>query len=65
MNSQAIPSQAQSTPLCADPGNWAVPAYVAADFATGYVYERAQIAKAANKPFILEETGKAVSHLLA
>lgn len=44
----------------ADPGNWQVPAYVASDFASMFVYERAQIAKAANKPFILEETGKEV-----
>ncbi len=47
--------------LHADPGNWQVPAYVASDFANMFVYERAQIAKAANKPFILEETGKEVS----
>lgn len=46
--------------LRADPGNWQVPAYVASDFASMFVYERAQIAKAANKPFILEETGKEV-----
>ncbi len=48
---------------CADPGNWEVPYYVAADFATDFVYQRAKIAQAANKPFILEETGKAVRPL--
>jgi hypothetical protein len=45
----------------ADPGNWQVPAYVAGDFATQFVYERAKIAHAQNKPFIMEETGKGVS----
>ncbi len=45
----------------ADPGNWGVPPYAAADFASSFVYERAQIARAQNKPFILEETGKEVS----
>lgn len=45
----------------ADPGNWEVPAYVAGDFAKQFVYERAKIAHAQNKPFILEETGKGVS----
>jgi hypothetical protein len=45
----------------ADPGNWEVPAYVAGDFATQFVYERAKIAHAQNKPFIMEETGKGVS----
>ena len=44
----------------ADPGNWGVPPYAAADFASNFVYERAQIARAQNKPFILEETGKEV-----
>ena len=33
---------------------------MAADFATDFVYQRAKVAQAANKPFILEETGKAV-----
>ena len=47
----------------ADPGNWAVPYFVAADFATDFIYERAKVARAANKPFILEETGKAVKTL--
>ena len=45
---------------CADPGNWEVPYYVAADFATDFIHQRAKVAQAANKPFILEETGKAV-----
>lgn len=45
----------------ADPGNWDVPSYVAKDFAEMFVNERAKIAKALNKPFILEETGKDVS----
>ncbi len=49
--------------LHADPGNWEVPYYVAADFATEFVYQRAKVAQAANKPFILEETGKAVRPL--
>lgn len=45
---------------CADPGNWEVASYVAADFATDFIHQRAKVAQAANKPFILEETGKAV-----
>ena len=49
---------------CADPGNWQVPPYVAADFANTFLYERAQIAQAQNKPWILEETGKDVGGLL-
>ena len=48
---------------CADPGNWEVPSYVAADFATDFIHQRAKVAQAANKPFILEETGKAVRPL--
>ena len=44
----------------ADPGNWEVPSYVAKDFAEMFVNERAKVAKALNKPFILEETGKDV-----
>jgi hypothetical protein len=34
---------------------------VAGDFAKHFVYERAKIAHAQNKPFIMEETGKGVS----
>ena len=49
---------------CADPGNWQVPPYVAADFANTFLYERAQIAQAQNKPWILEETGKDVRGLI-
>ena len=37
-----------------------MPYYVAADFATDFIHQRAKVAQAANKPFILEETGKAV-----
>lgn len=48
---------------CADPGNWQVPPYVAADFANTFLYKRAQIAHAQNKPWILEETGKDVRGL--
>ena len=36
---------------------------MAADFATDFIHQRAKIAQAANKPFILEETGKAVGLL--
>jgi hypothetical protein len=44
----------------ADPGDWRVPSYVAKDFAEKFIHERASMAKALNKPFILEETGKDV-----
>ena len=37
---------------------------MAADFANTFLYERAQIAAAQNKPWILEETGKDVGGLL-
>lgn len=53
-------SPKHDTAVHADPGNWEVPSYVAKDFAEMFVNERAKVAKALNKPFILEETGKDV-----
>ena len=49
------------TVCCPDPDNWNIPA---SDFAwvnTYFVRDRAQIAHAANKPIIIEETGMRVS----
>lgn len=49
---------------CADPDHWNIPA---SDFAwvnTYFVHDRAQIAQAANKPIIIEETGMMVSPIL-
>lgn len=51
----------------ADPGSWGIPAADVAEFANTFIYSRAQIAQALNKPFILEETGvdvRSSSHCL-
>jgi hypothetical protein len=64
-----MPTRLEWEPLCAavccaDPDHWNIPA---SDFAwvnTYFVHDRAQIAQAANKPIIIEETGMIVSPVL-
>ena len=43
-----------------DPGSWGIAAASSGDFAYGYLDKCAAVARAANKPWILEEVGSQV-----
>ena len=45
---------------CADPDNWAIQAYEFDWVNQNFIADRAAIAHAQNKPFIIEETGMQV-----
>ena len=52
--------------LCpADPDNWAIQAYEFDWVNANFIRDRAAIAHAQNKPFIIEETGMQVGALVA
>lgn len=54
------PLDAQGVGACADPGSWGIEARKAAAFANQFIADRAAVAHALGKPYILEETGKDV-----